>query len=131
MAEHDRYAPAEAPAPLGKTGAAFYAEVAADRDLPPLTRMLLLEASRLVDRLEKLDHQLKGGSWTRFRRREDGLGVNMYVDRVLNEAREQAVAFKGLVETIDKQLNATSQAPTVVHPGVANLMERLTAKKAR
>lgn len=65
---------------------------------------MLLEACRIVDRLDRLDRQLNGGDWLRFRRREDELHVIMHVDRALSEAREQATALRGLLTDIERAL---------------------------
>lgn len=64
---------------------------------PPMQRLLLLEACRIADRLDKLDAQLNGESWLRFLADDEGTEITVVVDRVLAEARQQATALKQLI----------------------------------
>lgn len=96
---------------LRKSGQELYdAVMAVTQGLSPLQMPLLLEACRIADRLDRLDIQLHGGDWLRFRTRsEDESGVTevvMVVDRLLAESREQAVALKGIVADLVRSLPA-------------------------
>ena len=96
---------------LGKSGAQLYAAIMAIKPgLHALQVPLLIEACRIADRLDRLDIQLRGGEWLRFRTRsEDETGVTeviMVVDRLLAESREQAVALKGIVADLVRSLPA-------------------------
>lgn len=87
---------------------------------------LLLEACRIVDRLDTLDRQLQGGDWLRFRHHESEVEVTVYVDRVLVEAREQATALRGIVAELSK---VAAQKPAQTSSGGGGLAD-LTAKIA-
>lgn len=94
---------------LAVRGQALWDSVTAGSDLAPLHRELLLEACRCVDRLERLDRQLHGEDWLRFRTSEDQTEVTVYVDRVLSEAREQQNTLKALVLELVKAAAAQSE----------------------
>lgn len=65
-------------------------------------RVLLEEACRIADRLDKLDALLVGdaAAWFRFSVDESGTEVTVIVDKVLSEARQQAVALKQLISEL-------------------------------
>lgn len=89
---------------LGPSGQRLHDEITKGGVLQPTTRVMLLEACRMVDRLDQLDRQLHGGDWLRFRRREDELHVIVHMDRALAEAREQATALRGLLTDIERAI---------------------------
>jgi len=65
--------------------------------LPPFAGELLLEACRLVDRLDRLDALLRGDSesWARVRLPgRDAEVLILQVDSAMSEARQQALALK-------------------------------------
>lgn len=68
-------------------------------DVGPAQSVLLEEACRIADRLDKLDTILRGDAdaWMRFRVDESGTEVTVTLDKVLAEARQQAVALKTIV----------------------------------
>lgn len=68
--------------------------------LKPGQLVLLEEACRIADRLDRLDAQLDGEDWLRFRVNDDVTDVTVTVDRVLSEARQQAVALKQLISEL-------------------------------
>lgn len=82
---------------LGSSGSWLWREMTNDGFPPPMQRLLLLEACRIADRLDRLDAQLNGESWLRFLANDEGTEVTVVVDRVLAEARQQATALKQLV----------------------------------
>lgn len=106
---------AETPAePLGPdgldaAGRRLWDEMTADGTVAPMQAMLLLQACRIVDRLDRLDRQLRGEDWLRFRHEETGDEVRVYVDRVLAEEREQAVALKTLFAELRQALGKQKQ----------------------
>jgi hypothetical protein len=97
----------------------------------PLKLALLLEACRIADRLDTMDRQLqgKGEAWLRFRNRESGDEVTVYVDRVLAEAREQAMAFRMCVAELSKSA-AQAPAESTGGGGIADLTARIAARRA-
>lgn len=94
----------------------------------PLQMPLLVEACRIVDRLDKLDRQLHGEDWLRFRHDpEDEHEVVVYIDRVLAEAREQATALKGIVAELTR---TTAQQKAPVAPKGGGVLADLAARRA-
>jgi hypothetical protein len=112
-------------------------------DLEPTTtdpgaRLLLEEACRIADRLDRLDRALagKGNEWLRFRRDEDGGTVIVYIDKALGEARQQQVALKQLLSELrqsrapaKKSTAAPAGQPQSGGGGVADLTARLAARR--
>lgn len=92
------------PPTLDLSGLALWREVTAEGKLPPLQRVLLLEACRMADRLDKLDGQLLGvdREWLKieFDERGDTDTVFLVIDKALAEARLQATALKQIVAEI-------------------------------
>ena len=115
---------------LGPAGVRLWRKASADCQSDPLRSVLLLEACRIVDRLERLDRQLRGEDWLRFRAKtEDGAEVIVYVDRVLAEAREQATALKGIVAEL-RQAGAKVKAEVPKRTGgIADLTARLAERR--
>lgn len=69
-------------------------------ELRPAERVLLEEACRIADRLDKLDRMLDGDedSWMRLHSaNEDGSIVKVVLNNALAEARQQATALKQLL----------------------------------
>jgi hypothetical protein len=98
----------KAPAGLGTRGRKLWREVTAgygELEDKPAELVLLEEACRTADRLEKLDELLRGDvdAWIRIRfprpRREDETLV-LNVDGALSEARQQQNIFKQLVAAL-------------------------------
>lgn len=93
---------------LGERGQRLWDDMTASWRPSPIHREQLLELCRMADRLEKLDRQLKGEDWLRFwSRNDDGTVVEVFVDKVLSEARELASAFRALGGDLVKAVNAT------------------------
>lgn len=75
-----------------------------DSSLGPLHRVLVEEAARIADRLDRLDLSLsRKGEWLRFERADNG-DVVVTIDNVLAEARQQAAVLRGLVAEIKSAL---------------------------
>lgn len=94
---------------LGLPGRDLWVEMEAE-GLPPMQRVLLLEACRITDRLEKLDRQLAGEDWLRFRLDDEGVEVTVIIDKALSEARQQATALKQIMGEL-RQASAGSRSP--------------------
>jgi len=86
------------PVGLGARGRKLWRELTADEP-GPAERLLIEEACRIADRLDKLDAQLRGDAeaWLRFVVDDTGAEVTITIDRALAEARQQAVALKALL----------------------------------
>lgn len=87
--------------------------------------MVLEEACRIVDRLDRLDGILSGdpGEWMRFRVSEDGTEVTVSIDKALAEARQQQVALKQLAA----ELRASGGAAKPATGG--GILDQLAARR--
>lgn len=119
--------PVTPPSDLGKPGRQLWDETTDIYDVPALAVPLLVEACRITDRLAMLDRQLCGEDWLRFRHRESGTEVVVYVDRVLAEAREQATALKGIVTELNRNLRRRRTQPE--KPSLLADIQRRRAEK--
>lgn len=76
----------------------------ASEKLGPMQRVLLMEACRIADRLDKLETQLTDpeSEWLRVEpdREDPTRPVEVVVDKALAESRQQATALKGLIAEI-------------------------------
>lgn len=111
---------------LGAAGAELWEKVTATDKPGPLHAVMLLEACRITDRLDALDRQLRGEDWLRFRHDESGVQVTVYVDKVLAEAREQAVALKGILAELRQSLGQAKPE----EPKGGGVLADLAAKRA-
>lgn len=104
----------DAPTALGPAGAALWREVtAAPARLGPLERVLLVEACRIVDRLEKLDELIRGtgDTWAILAAElEDRSEVAVVIDAPLSEARHQAGRLTSVLAEL-RQRTAAAGAP--------------------
>jgi hypothetical protein len=101
---------------FGPRGTRLWDEMSAEREaLSPPERLLLEEACRAADRLDKLDDFLtgRGDVWLRFRAaNEDGSVVRVVVDRALSEVRQQADTLRGIVaDLVRKQVVKSAEEP--------------------
>jgi hypothetical protein len=124
---------------LEAAGQQLWDAVTAETKLAPMQRVLLLEACRIADRLDRLDGQLRGGDWLRLEADEDRDEVIVVVDKALAEARQQATALKALVS----ELRQAGRSPTTKPAGeaapepaakgaggVADLSARIAARRS-
>jgi hypothetical protein len=81
---------------------------------PYAITVMIVEAGRIADRLEKLDGILIGQQtiWATLQSRYDGDVVEVRVDGALAEARQQATVLRHLIAEIHKQRGQTRSAPT-------------------
>jgi len=96
---------------FGPRGARLWRDTTADPalSLSPVELVLLEEACRLADRLDRLDDFLCGrqDAWLRFHaRNEDGSVVRVVVDRALSEARQQADTLRGIIADLSRKQGA-------------------------
>jgi hypothetical protein len=108
----------KAPAGLDARGRKLWREITSGYDLDdkPAEIVLLEEACRIADRLERLDEILRGDAevWTRIRLpREDGdeQPLTLIIDGALSEARQQANILKQLVAALRLPDEATGKRP--------------------
>lgn len=98
---------------LAAAGANLWSLMTAGAMLGPMQKVLLLEACRIVDRLEKLDAQLRGVD-REFLSLEpipdDDRTYVLIVDKALSESRQQAATLKGLLAEI-RQAGRTGVRP--------------------
>ena len=86
---------------LGTRGRRLWHQITGDGpELRPAEQVLLEEACRSADRLDRLDRMLRGDedAWIRFHSiNEDGSIVQVVINNLLSEARQQQVAMKALL----------------------------------
>lgn len=108
----------------------------ADSGLGPAHRVLLEEACRIADRLDRLDALIDGREeWLRLGVSDDGTEVRVTVDNLLSETRQQASALRGLVA----ELRAATAKPGVRQAtsgqrggkggGLSDLTARIAARR--
>lgn len=132
----------DAPAGLAERGATLWREwVTPDHRLSPGHLVLVAEAARIADRLERLDAFLRGDAreWVHFAGQlAEGADMRVTVDGALVEARQQALALKALVAEIrqgqawvaERPGAAADDAPTAKEDRLANVLQ-LVAQPAR
>lgn len=119
---------ASVPAALGldSRGSRLWLEMTAAWTPSPIHREQLVELCRIADRLEKLDRQLKGEGWLRFHSRtDDGSVVEVIIDKVLTESREQATAYRLIAADLVKAAGAQKSEPKG-----GGVLDALAAKRA-
>ena len=113
----------------GPRGAQFR-EALSGEQLSPAHRLLVDEAARIADRLDRLDYALQNkGEWLRFET-ADGGEIVVTIDNVLAEARQQATALKGIVSELRAGLPAQEKGkPAVKAGGLGDLSARIAARR--
>lgn len=105
----------------------------AGAELGPAHRVLLEEACRIADRLDRLDAILDGrDDWLRLRVAEGGEDVRISVDGVLSEARQHASTLRGLVSELRAaQPKTPAKTPPIDQPkgGLGDLNAKLAARR--
>lgn len=126
-------------AQLGPGGHELWSQML-DAGLGPAHRVLLLEACRIADRLDRLDAMLAGREeWVRLQVRESDAAFVVVVDGLLAEARQQASALRGLVGELRQALPTQKKSSSRSGPentstkgaaGVADLAARAARRRA-
>lgn len=96
-----------APKGLAARGRRLWREIAEEHDLDPMQKVILEEACRTADRLDRLEEKLSGreDAWAHLLSRvdlgDDGMRViELRVDGALSEARQQQNVFKQLLASL-------------------------------
>lgn len=118
------------PGGLGLKGSKLWREVCKVHDLAQPELVILEEACRIADRLDRLDALLTGNAdaWLKFQVNEDGTEVTVAIDSALSESRQQANVLKQLVAALRLPDEATGRRPQ--RRGGARGSYRSTAAKA-
>lgn len=87
------------PARLSARGKALWTELSDGRTFDPATAVLVAEACRIVDRLEKLDGILRSRrtEWVKLAEQVEGQDVSIVMDGALSESRQQALALRTIL----------------------------------
>jgi hypothetical protein len=121
--------PVAAPETRGPRGARLWREMA--EQVPgPAHRVLLEEACRIADRLDRLDGMLDGNDeWMRLQVAGDNVVV--MVDNLLAESRQQATALRGLVAELRAAMPKADgrPAPKQAKGGLSDLSARIAARR--
>jgi hypothetical protein len=104
---------------LGRSGQALIDEYDVE-GLGPVHRRLVLEAARIVDRLDRLDRLIAGDTdtWARLDvpRQDDGTPVRVVLNVPMGEARQQAVALRALAAELRAARPKADAAPAEEDP---------------
>lgn len=118
----------DAPEGLAERGARLWAEVTAGRTLNPASAVLLGEACRAIDRLDKLDGLLRGevATWVSVYEPPQGGDLELIIDRAAAEARQLQTALTGML----KQLGVGKGAAKTEGSSVDALAARRARRRA-
>lgn len=100
------------PAGLGTSGAALWRDVHEMIDVDGAQGVILLEACRITDRLDRLDRALTAKDFLRVDM-DDGGDYVLRVEGALSEARQQANVLKQLIVALRIPDGATGKRPQV------------------
>ena len=118
------------PAGLQVKGARLWREMHALTTYNPAEMVMLEEACRIADRLDRLHAALEGGDYLRLQEATDGSGdIVLRPDSALNEARQQANQLKQLVAALRLPDEKTGERPQ--HRGGARGAYSTTGAKAK
>lgn len=112
---------------FGSRGERLWQELSPGRG--PAEIVLIEEACRLADRLDRLDAVLAGDqmTWMELRGTEDGPTV-IVVDAVLSQARMHATTLRGIVTELRQSAGANAGAPASQG---ASFLDQLAARRAQ
>lgn len=115
---------------LGTRGKALYKDLHKETTYDPLTELLIVEACRIADRLDRLNRLVEGDAqeWVHFKDNNDG-DVVVYVDGLLGESRHQATTLKALVAEIVKPKAAASSDKKKPEADVASELAQRRASR--
>lgn len=105
-------------------------EAMSEVQMGPAHRVLLAEACRMADRLDRFERVLSGGKWF-FERRDEDERVEIVIDQVLSEARQYASALKVIIAQLEERPKAASEAPSrkAAGRGLADLTARIESRR--
>jgi hypothetical protein len=122
------------PVGLGDAGRRLWSAMY-DAERPGEQVALVVEACRIVDRLDRLDRLVRGDeyAWAYVRVNDDGEAA-LVIDKALSEARQQAIALKLIVAEL-RQAGAASGAPASgpakpASGGGGDVLDQLARKRA-
>lgn len=106
-------AAARVPSGLGTKGRRLWRELRELHEFDPAELVLLEEACRIADRLDRLDALLSGDVevWLRFRVNDAGDEVTVVIDSALSEARQQANVLKQIIASLRLPDEKTGKRP--------------------
>ena len=94
----------------GSRGDMLRRGLSATTDASPAAPVLIEEAGRIRDRLDRLAGQLDGRAWLQMRTEDIAAGMNaqtvnvrVVIDAALSESRQQALALKGILAEVGRQ----------------------------
>lgn len=100
--------------------------------LNPLSRLLLVEALRVADRLDYMDRLIAGkqrrGEWLRLQEGDAG-EMRVVVDDLLAEARQHGTALKTMLADLVKVLPKAPAAPTGKVSAIASLADAAARRR--
>ena len=113
---------------LGPRGRRLWADLTKSPP-EPAARVLIEEACRIVDRLDRLDRILTGTAddWLRWQVNDDGSEVTIVINAPLAEARQQATALKQLLA----ELRQAAGRADGKQGGEGSVIDQLAAARAR
>lgn len=95
----------------GPRGQELHDALRGDPGIGPLQRVLLDEACRVTDRLDRLHSALEDkGTWLRYET-DDGGDVVITIDSVLSETRQQEMALARLLADLEKSVSKAPRKP--------------------
>ncbi len=106
--------------------------------LPPAPKLMLDEACRIADRLDRLDLMLTDRSEWLAVITSDAGDVRLVIDGLLAETRQQATALRGLLVEVARAAPkaqgrpaapAGSASPSATRGGIANLADAAARKR--
>lgn len=112
---------------LRARGQQLWRDLTAAGEPSPLERVVIEEACRLADRLDRFDAIVNGRdrAWLTLELGEDGVDVTVVVDKALSEARQQQAVLKQLVA----ELRALAAKGTSAAPAGVSEFDQLAARR--
>jgi hypothetical protein len=118
-----------APPDLDARGRWLWAQLSAGDPPPPEQQVLIAEACRIADRLDRLDALLRDeDTWARLQVPDNAAEtgeVRLVVNAAIGEARQQALALKGLAAEL-RAAKATGRTPAKE----GSVLDQLAARRA-
>lgn len=117
---------------LGKRGNRVWTALYSDY-LSPSNRLLLEEICRTADRLDRLDVLLRGDedAWVTLRTvSDDGSVVQVVINNLLAEARQQQIAMKQLIAEFRQTATVTASGAGAEPQAGGSFRDDLRARRA-